>query len=163
MHKELSEERGMTLVETMIALLVLLSGLMAMAQVLAFSVLASKTFGRDSTKTTAFARDKMEELGSLPYADVHTNVTVNPPYPTNGVGLTAGGSIPPAAAVDGYHDYLDATGTRITSADAALYTRQWQVLSDGTNIKKIIVSVTSNKSFRYGTAPATVLVTQKTP
>jgi Tfp pilus assembly protein PilV len=162
MLKKLSEERGMTLVETMIALMVLLFGLMAMAQVLAFSVVASKTYGRDATKTTAFARDKMEELESLSFTDVHANVTVNPPYPTNGVGLTAGGSVPPAASVAGYCDYLDSAGVRTTSA-AALYTRQWQILADATNIKRIIVAVTSNKSFRYGTAPSTVLVTQKTP
>jgi Tfp pilus assembly protein PilV len=162
MLKKLSEERGMTLVETMIALMVLLFGLMAMAQVLAFSIVASKTLGRDSTKTTAFARDKMEELQSLSFADVHTNVTVNPPYPTNGVGLTAGGSVPPASLAEGYYDYLDSAGAR-TDSEAALYTRQWQILADGTNIKKIIVAVTSNKSFRYGTAPSTVLVTQKTP
>lgn len=162
MLKKLSEERGMTLVETMIALLILLSGLMAMAQVLAFSVVASKTFGRDSTRATAFARDKMEELDSLSFADVHANVTVNPPYPTDGVGLTAGGSIPPTSPAAGYCDYLDSAGARTTSA-AALYTRQWQIMADGTNVKKIIVAVTSNKSFRYGTAPSTVLVTQKTP
>jgi Tfp pilus assembly protein PilV len=162
LKKKLSEERGMTLVETMIALLVLLVGMMTMAQVLAFSVVASKTLGRDSTKATAFARDKMEELESLSFTDVHTNVTVSSPYPTNGVGLTAGGSIPPASPAAEYCDYLDSAGVRTTSA-AALYTRQWQILVVGTNVKKIIVAVTSNKSFRYGTAPSTVLVTQKTP
>jgi Tfp pilus assembly protein PilV len=162
MFKKLTEERGMTLVETMIALMVLLFGLMAMAQVLAFSVVASKTYGRDATKTTAFARDKMEELGSLSYSDVHTNVTVDSPYPTNGVGLTAGGHVPPDSPDEGYCDYVDSAGVR-TDAENALYTRQWQILSDGTNIKKIIVAVTSNKSFLYGTAPSTFLVTQKTP
>jgi prepilin-type N-terminal cleavage/methylation domain-containing protein len=162
MFKKLSEERGMTLVETMIALMVLLIGLMAMAQVLAFSVVASKTFGRDATKTTAFARDKMEELESLQFTDVHTNITVNPPYPTNGVGLTAGGGIPPTSPVAGYCDYLDSAGARTTS-ESALYTRQWQILVDAANVKRIIVAVTSNRSFRYGTAPSTVLVTQKTP
>ena len=162
MHKKQSEENGMTLVETLIALLVLLVGLMGMAQVLAFSVVASKTFGRDATKTTAFARDKMEELTALRFADVQTNITVNPPYPTNGVGLTAGGGVPPAAPVAGYCDYVDQAGVRTTAA-AALYTRQWQILADSGSVKRIIVAVTSNKSFQYGTSPSTVLVTQKTP
>jgi Tfp pilus assembly protein PilV len=162
MRKQMSDESGMTLVETLIALMVLMFGLLAMAQVMAFNVVASKTFGRDATKTTAFARDKMEELTSLRFTDTTTNVTVDPPYPASGVGLSAGGGIPPTAPVAGYADYLNQAGVRTTSANA-LYTRQWQIINDTANIKRIIVSVTSNKSFRYGTPPSTTVVTQKTP
>ncbi|HYK90659.1 MAG TPA: prepilin-type N-terminal cleavage/methylation domain-containing protein [Acidobacteriota bacterium] len=162
MHRELPDERGMTLVETMIAVLILLAGLLAMAQVLAFSVVASKTFGRDATKATALAHDKMEELTGLQFSDTTTNVTVAAPFPSNGVGLTAGGAVPPAAAITGYADYIAANGTR-TTATAALYTRQWQIINDSANLKRIIVSVTSNRSFRLGRAPSTTAVTLKTP
>lgn len=160
-HSDLPDESGMTLVECMIALLILLFGLLALAQVLAFSVVASKTYGRDATKATASAHDKMEELTTLKFTDTTTNVTVAPPFPANGVGLTAGGSIPPAAPVAGYVDYLDATGARTTAASAA-YTRQWQIINDASNLKRIIVAVTSNKSFNYGIAPNTTVVTYKT-
>jgi prepilin-type N-terminal cleavage/methylation domain-containing protein len=162
MCRNKSDESGMTLIETLIALMILLVGLLSMAQVLAFSIIASKTYGRDMTKTTASAHDKMEELKGLRFADTATNVTVNPPYPANGVGLTAGGSIPPAAPAAGYVDYLNFTGARTTAAEAA-YTRQWQIVNESATLKRIAVVVTSNKSFRYGAAPSTAVVTQKTP
>ncbi len=158
----MKNQAGMTLVESMMAIVILLFGLMTMAQVLAFCVIGSKTHGRDSGKTTASAHDKMEELIGLEFTDTTTNVTVAPPYPTTGVGLRAGGSIYPSTPADGYVDYLDAAGTRTTSA-AALYTRQWQVVNESATSKRITVSVRSNRSFRVGVAPLTVLVTQKTP
>ncbi len=161
MHKISSCESGMTLVETMIALLILAFGLLAMTQALVFSVAISKTYGRDATKATASANDKMQELTSLQFTDTTTNITVTAPFPANGVGLLAGGSIPPAGTANGYVDYLDFSGTRTTQA-AAAYTRQWQIIDDGANIKRIIVVVTSNRSFKNGVAPSTTLVTCKT-
>jgi hypothetical protein len=161
-HRDFSDESGMTLVETMIALLILLVGLLSMAQVLAFTVVASKTYGRDGTKTTASAHDKMEELTGLKFTDTTTNVTVNSPFPAGGYGLRAGGSIPPLMPAPGYADYLDTVGARTTAGNAA-YTRQWQIINDSANVKRIIVAVTSNRSFRYGTAPSTTVVTEKTP
>jgi Tfp pilus assembly protein PilV len=151
----------MTLVESMIAILILLFGLLSMAQVLAFCVMGSKTFGRDAGKTTASAHDKMEELTGLQFSDTTSNVTVAPPFPASGVGLSAGGSIYPSAVVAGYSDYLDATGARTTAA-AALYGRQWQIINESATSKRIVVTVRSQKSFQNGTAPTTTLVTQKT-
>ena len=162
MHRDLSDESGVTLVEAMIAMLILLFGLLAVAQVLVFSTVASKTYGRDATKATAAAHDKMEELAGLQFADTTTNLTVAAPFPANGVGLTAGGSIPPADPAAGYCDYLDLAGVR-TTAGAAAYTRQWQIINDSTTLKRIVVSVTSNRSFNYGVAPSTTAVTYKTP
>ncbi len=160
MHRNQSDDSGMTLIETMIAMVILLFGLLSMAQILAFSVVASKTYGRDSTKATAAAHDKMEELTSLSFSDTTTNVTVASPYPANGVGLTAGGAIPPNDPAGGYSDYLNLTGARTTAEDAA-YTRQWQIINDTATVKRIIVAVTSKKSFRYGIAPVTTVVTYK--
>ena len=159
---KIAEESGMTLVEALITMLVMLFGLLAMAQVLAFSVIASKTYGRDATRATASAHDKMEELNNLEFTDTTTNVTVVPPYPSNGVGLTAGGSIPPADATEGYADYVDAAGSRTTAGQAA-FRRQWQVINETATLKRIIVVVTSIRGFQYGTAPSTTLVTFKTP
>ncbi len=155
------DQSGVTLVETLIAMLILLFGLLAMAHVLSFGTIASKTLGRDSTKTTAYAHDKMEELLNLAFGDTTTNVTVNAPFPANGIGLTAGGGITPGTPVTGYADYLDANGSRTTSG-AAAYVRQWQIINDATGLKRIIVVVTSTKSFQYGATPSAVLVTFKT-
>jgi len=164
MCKKNTGESGLTLVETLIALLILMAGLLVMAQTLTFTLAASKTHGRDAAKATASAHDKMEELTNLEFTDTTTNLMVTPPYTSNGVGLTAGGSIPPSTPVAGYVDYLDTSGARTTSGNAA-YTRQWQIIDDAsfTDLKRIIVTVTSNRSFRVGTSPSTTLVTEMTP
>ena len=163
MKSALKNESGMPLVESMIAILILLFGLLALAQAIAFSVIASKTYGRDSGLATAAAHDKMEELVGLPFGDTTTNLAEDPPYGAAGTGLAAGGSFYPADPVEGYSDALDVAGARTASASDIAYTRQWQVINETAARKKIIVSVRSNKSFDYGTAPSTVLVTQKTP
>ncbi len=156
-----SGESGMTLVETMCATLILAFGLLAMSQALVFSVLISKSYGRDATEATAAAHDKMQELTGLQFTDTTTNLTVAAPYPSNGVGLSAGGSIPPAAEAAGYVDYINFAGVR-TAQTGAAFTRQWQIVNESANLKRIMVTVTSNRSYRNGEAPATTLVTYKT-
>ena len=163
MNSDLKNESGMTLVESLIAIVILMFGLLAMAQALAFSVIASKTYGRDSGLATAAAHDKMEELISLSFNDTVTNLTMNPPYATNGSGLTAGGGVYPSTAVAGYSDCLTTAGSRTASLSDTAYTRQWQIINESAASKRIIVSVRSNKSFRYGVAPSTTLITRKTP
>jgi Tfp pilus assembly protein PilV len=163
MKSPLKDESGMTLVESMMAMLILLVGLLGLAQVLTFGVIASKAYGRDAGQATAAARDKMEELVGLQFADTTTNLTTNPPFSSGGVGLTAGGSIYPANPVDGYSDQLDSSGNRTTSASAVEYTRQWRIVNDSATLKTISVSVRSTKSFNYGVAPSTTLVTHKSP
>lgn len=162
MRRDSRDESGITLVETMVAMLIMLLGLLGMAQAITFCVVASKTYGRDATKATASAHDKMEELTGLAFSDTTANVTVVAPFPANGVGLRAGGSIAPSAPVNGYSDYLDFAGARTTGGSAA-YTRQWQIIDDSASLKTIMVSVISTRSFLYGEAPSTTLVTQKTP
>jgi hypothetical protein len=103
----------------------------------------------------------MEELTGLQFADATTNVTVAPPYTSDGAGLTAGGSVYPESAVAEYSDYLDFAGSR-TTADNAAYVRQWQIVDESAASKRIAVSVSSSKSFKRGTAPFTTLITQKT-
>jgi type II secretory pathway pseudopilin PulG len=132
MNNCLKEEKGITLIESMLALLILLIGLLTMAQILTMSIVASKNYGRDAGKTTAFARVQMEELAGLPLSDAR---------------LTAGE----------YEEDLSENG--IPGVGNAMYTRRWQIIDDG-NLKKIIVSVTSNKSFQYGTPPSTTMVTE---
>jgi Tfp pilus assembly protein PilV len=164
MVKKLHDESGLTLVETLIAIVVLMAGLLSLAQVLAYTVIASKTHGRDAATTTSLAQGKMEELTGLRFTDTTTNITVNSPYPATGKGLTAGGSVPPTAPVTGYVDYLNLAGNRTTVSKDIAFTRQWQITNDGTGLMKTITVVaTSNKSFRMGDPPSTTLITIKTP
>ena len=162
MQRNWRGEDGSMLVETLVAILILSFGLLAMAQVSAFSVMSSKSYGRDGSRTTAYAHSKMDELQSLNFADTTTNTCQAYPFPATGVGLTAGGSTPPTAPAANYVDYLDSAGVR-TTAGNALFTRQWEILDDAANVKRIIVTVTSTRSYRSGTPPSTTLITFKTP
>jgi hypothetical protein len=162
MQQDWQGEDGSMLVETLIAILILLIGMLAMAQVSVFSVMSSKSYGRDSSKTTAFAHSKIDELQSLKFTDTTTDISHAYPFPTTGFGLTAGGSIPPTNPVDKYVDYVDSSGVRTTSG-SAWFTRQWQILDDAADVKRIIVTVSSTRSYRNGIPPSTTLVTFKTP
>lgn len=162
MRTELKSESGMTMVEAMIAIVILMVGLMGLAQVLAFSVVASKTYGRDAGKATASAQEKMDELITLQFTDTTSNVAVSPATATGGTGLSQGGSIYPATPATGYVDYLNMAGSR-TSSGNSTYTRQWQITNTSASLKTVTVSVTSTRSMAMGTAPTTVLITQKAP
>jgi prepilin-type N-terminal cleavage/methylation domain-containing protein len=163
MKSHVKGEGGFTLVESMIAMFILLVGLLGLAQVLTFGVIASKAYGRDAGLATAAARSKMEELMGLQFTDSTTNLTTNPPFSAGGTGLTEGGSIYPATSVNGYSDQLDSAGRRTGTPTAAEYLRQWRIVDDSATLKTISVSVRSIKSFRFGVPPSTTLVTHKSP
>ena len=74
--------------------------------------------------------------------------------------LTAGGSISPNAAVANYVDYLDQNGVRMVATGSA-FTRQWRITNETATLKRFDVSVTSNRSFSFGSVPATFVVTYK--
>ena len=138
MKRCLKEESGLTLVESLMAMLILVGGLLLMAEVLTLSVIASKTHGRDSGKATAFARAKMEELAGLPFnsAELEENT---------------------------YSEYLTVDGNT-GEGDSAAYVRQWEIIDDDPgSLKRVIVTVSGSRSFQYGTPPSTVLVTQMAP
>ena len=161
---------GFSLIETMIAMFIMVFALISLAQLMALAIVVNKNQGRDATKATGFAHDKMEELTGLAFTDATTNVTVNPVngvYPATGTGLVAGGNLPPTAALANYSDTLDQFGARTTTAAQIAFTRQWQItnlpVGGPTTYKQITVGVTSNKSFRSGNGalPVTVSTTLK--
>ena len=159
-------DSGLTLIETMIAMLILMVALVSLAQIFGVAMALNKNHGRDASKTTTFAHDKMEELNNLLFSptamDTTTDLTVNPPYPAvANHGLTVGGSIAPTAVVANYVDYLDQNGARTTVVADRAFTRQWQIQTVNATLLLFSVSVTSNRSFNIGTAPATVEVTYK--
>ena len=158
---------GFSLIETMIAMFILVFALISLAQLMALAIVINKNQGRDATKATAFAHDKMEELTGLAFNDQTSNVTVNPVngiYPATGKGLLVGGNLPPTAPVANYSDTLDQFGARTTTAANIAFTRQWQITNPNATLKQITVGVTSNKSFRSGNGalPVTVSTTLKT-
>lgn len=150
---------GLTLIETLVASVILLVGLLTLAQLFGVAIKQNTDSGRDFTKAVALAEDKMEELNNLSFSDTTTNVSVNAPYPPTGKGLSQGGSTPPASTVTYYSDFVDQNGFRTTAADS-LFTRQWQISDVSPSLKRIFVSVKRNRP-NFGPPLEVKLVTLK--
>jgi len=121
------DERGLTLIETMIAAAILLIVVVGVLNLFTMAITTNQQQGNIATRTTEYAQDKMEQLMALSFNDRTSNTTVFPVTPTGGTGLVSGGSIPPAAPLAGYVDYLDENGNLLTGVAGASYVRQWQI------------------------------------
>ncbi len=140
-------QAGLTLLETMIAVVLLLivtAGIMSMAMV---ATSTTENQGHLSARATEYAQDKMEQLISLAYGDSTTDTTVFPATNTGGTGLAIGGSSDPNAPAAGYVDYLDQSGNPLAVAGGAApatwyYIRVWQISTPAgtTNLKQITVA-----------------------
>jgi hypothetical protein len=157
MRAPITSERGTTLIETMVALTVLLiamSGLMALA---GMSSHTTENNGHLAARTAEDAQDKMEQLLSLKYGDTISNTTVFPAVNVGGTGLAIGGSSDPAAPVAGYVDWLASDGTLLGGGVAPpanwFYSRVWQVTQFSPTVKLISVTVTTQWAFGKASLP----------
>ena len=159
---------GVTLIETMIAAIVLLVGVCGILNLFTVAVSQNSRQGDTATRTTVYGQDKMEQLLALSFNDATSNTTVYPTVSTGGSGLggtmagsaTAGG-ITPASPVTNYVDYLDA-GAQQTSSAGASFMRQWTISTNvGANLKTITVLTTAKGWTGNGLAPSTTLVCTK--
>jgi type II secretory pathway pseudopilin PulG len=154
----LRPEKGMTLIETVFALgmlLVVAAGIMSVAVV---AVTTTENQGNLGARTAEYAQDKLEQLISLNYNDTSSNTTVFPagipPTDTNGTGLTLGGSSDPSAPVStpgaGFVDYLCSDGSPVGTNGCVqanwYYIRVWQISQFAANVKQITVTC----KVRYG-------------
>jgi hypothetical protein len=123
-----NSQAGISLIETMIALGLLLiaaAGVMTMATV---AMSTTETQGHLASRTAEYGQDKMEQLLALLYVDNKTDTTVFPAAITgNGTGLQPGGGLNPNAPVVGYSDYVDAAGNPVAAAANWSYIRVWQI------------------------------------
>jgi hypothetical protein len=185
-------QRGVTLVETLVAGVVLMIVVVGLLPIFVFGLQITNAQGDVATRTTEYAQDKMEQLLTLNSTNLTsdgfndgTSDTTQFPTVVNGVnggvstctgaagficGLggtmaasTSVGSIPPAAPVTFFADYLDINGNLLTSSTGAYYTRQWKVTTDSTgNLKTITVVASSLQSAGVkGIAPSSTLVCVK--
>jgi prepilin-type N-terminal cleavage/methylation domain-containing protein len=158
-----NRERGFTLLETMIAMVVLgvsMLGILAMVGV-ATSVNAGQ--GDRAPRTTELAEAKMEQLLSLSYSNSQTDTTVWPVASSGGSGLAAGGGVTAGSPVASYVDYLDANGNYGTSSSPitaanAYYIRQWQIVQDASGqFKTITVFARCVTAAGVGAVPSTTI------
>jgi len=173
-------QAGLTVMETMIALAMLLivaAGVMGLAAV---AVSTTETQGHLAARTAEYAQDKMEQLLALKFCDgvPGTDTTVFPAVVTaTGTGLagctnltaaiptaTAGGSLSTTAPTAGYVDYLDASGNPVASAGQWEYVRLWQITvpAGSSGLKQITVLTQANHSVGNLAVPQSTVVALKT-
>jgi prepilin-type N-terminal cleavage/methylation domain-containing protein len=131
--------RGFSLLEVLVALAILLVAVTALASVSGISARANAN-AKIATVTSVLAAEKLEQLRALTWgfdaagtaiSDTTTDVTVFPPRPLDGGGLTPS----PAGALTqnniGYCDFLDASGKSLGGAEAAaanaIFVRRWSI------------------------------------
>jgi Tfp pilus assembly protein PilV len=143
-------DRGASLVEAMIAILVAFIAMAGIGMAVFRASVTNKNQGTEQARLTVLAQEKMEELMRLSYGDVSTNTTL---VTDSGwaVGLSAGGGtnmlpdVNPSSectsiTAEGYVDFLDGNGTAIqnscvnamtvgstTSNVPYAYQRRWQI------------------------------------
>jgi hypothetical protein len=175
-------QAGLTVMETMIALAMLLvvaAGVMGLAAV---AVTTTETQGHLAARTAEYSQDKMEQLLALRFCDGNTNgtsgtdTTVFPAVFGNGTGLAGcsnmaagvpqgGGGLSPTAPTAGYVDYLDASGNRVASNANWEYIRVWQITvpAGTTRLKQISVLTKANHAVGGSlTVPQSTVVALKT-
>ena len=146
-NRRRNSQAGISLIETMIALGLLLiaaAGIMTMATV---AMSTTETQGHLASRTAEYGQDKMEQLLALLYADNATDTTVFPAVvgagPCNpGCGLIPGGGLNPNAPVVGYSEYVDAAGNPVAAAANWAYVRVWQITANAANTMKTITVTT---------------------
>lgn len=140
-----NNERGFTLVEAVVAVMICTIGLVAMAELLAVT-LRLQQLGRNSTSAVRLAQDKIDELTTM-------NFTTNPQ-------AACGGSLDPAApAADHFDTPMEDNGTPDDPADDTVtkgYTRLWLVEAgpDGDpNLRQVTVRVIPDLADRRTATP----------
>lgn len=109
------DERGFSLIEVMVAIVILTVGLLSLAQMMVLSTNANTLSGR-MTSCSALGKEQLERLKAAPFFTVAP--TVRNPL------LVAGGDV--NATVAGYSQYYDADGLPSAAANALFETR-WQI------------------------------------
>lgn len=149
------EARGISLIETMIATLVLLTVATGLLTLFTIAIAQTEQQGNIASRTIEFSQDKMEQLMALTFNDPGLGGTMVPSFTM--------GAVPPAGAQTGYVDYLDQNGGALSGATGAVYVRTWSITADSTgSLKTITVVVNTNpQGGSQGIAPSTTLVCVK--
>jgi hypothetical protein len=155
--------RGISLIETSIACVMMVTVLAGLASLAAVATMHTENEGHLSARTAEYAQDKMEQLLALAYTDSVSNTIVFPAANSGGTGLTVGGST--TNPVNGYVDWLGTDGSLLGGGTAAptkwFYKRLWQISSPTTGLKQMTVTVTVRSSFGGALLPKSTVVAVK--
>lgn len=149
-------DNGFSLIETIIAMAILLVAVAGLLTPFLIATAQNEAQGNLATRATELSQDKMEQLLALKFTDAGLGGAM--------AASATVGSVPPAAPVANYVDYLDPTGTATTAA-RAFYTRQWSITTDAATpptLKTITVVVRASVTgSNIGVAPSTKVVCYK--
>ena len=112
------KESGFTLIEVLIAIVILSVGLLSLAQMMVFATRSNALAGR-MTSSAALAREQLERLKAAPFY-------VNPAVRTRNPVLLDGGDVD--AGGGNYVQFYDADGQRVASGNG-LYEVRWEITS----------------------------------
>lgn len=124
------KEDGFTLIEVCMASLLVMVGLVFLAQLFVVAIKQNRSV-KQQTAATAIAQQKMEELNALEKTDAR---------------LLTGGGLDIASKQNGYYDqvYVNDAGTVSTTIPAgqvANYKRYWKIEADPSLNRTFIISV----------------------
>jgi type II secretory pathway pseudopilin PulG len=149
--KRRSNESGFSLPETLVATIVLVTGVVGVAQMFVLAT-RSNLASQRQTYASTLAQEKMEQLRGLawgyddvglPISDYDTNLATDPLEADGGVGLSPSPDNSLAANVNGYVDYVDRAGTTIgggnTAPASTAYVRRWSIEPLPTNPNNTLI------------------------
>lgn len=164
-----SKERGFTLIEVLIAMVVLMTVSLGVAQMFGYSIVTNMA-ARNQTSTATLAMQKMEQLrgltwgydaAGLPLSDTTTNLTTQTSS-TSGPGLNPSPSGTLDANTQYYCDFLDQLGKWVGNGTVApagtAYIRRWAVDPLPTNpnntlVLQVLVTTVAVESTRGTASP----------
>lgn len=157
-------DSGFSLIEVIVAVAVLATGLVAVAQMFALSTNTNRT-ARWASIGTTLAQQKIEQLRGLawgfdalglPQSDFSSNLTVAPPAASGGLGLSASPQNALVSNTPGYVDYLNAAGTWVgtgsTPVSGTVFVRRWSVEPLPTNPNNTLIIQVVVQKLRAGAA-----------
>lgn len=128
--KAMKEDRGFTLIEVMVAVVILTVGLLALAQMMVLATNSNSLSGR-MTSASALAKEQMERLKAAPFYTDPVTRTRNPI-------LRDGGDID-APGGGGYAQLYDALGTPV--GGSGQYEVRWEIETVPTNLPLEMVEI----------------------
>jgi type II secretory pathway pseudopilin PulG len=144
-------DAGFSLVETLVAIILLTTALVSTAQLFVIATRANMA-AQKTTFAATLAHEKMEQLRGLawgfddlglPISDFSTDLTTEPPVPNGGAGLAPSPGNSLSSNVDGYVDYVDRFGTTIGGGmappDGTVYVRRWSIEPLPTNPNNTLI------------------------
>ena len=126
----MSRDPGFSLLEVLFATTILTAAVLTLSQLMAAATHANAS-ARTSSLATLLAAQKMEQLRARSWAFDASGAAVS--------DIDAGGALD--RDVDGFADWLDATGRGVLRADAATFIRRWSVAPLPSHVDTLVLQV----------------------